>query len=129
MYKELIISIIIIAGIFSIDYFLQKNTTETITTTTENLSELKERIEKNDINEDEIKDTTNKIYDEWNENHQKLVFYIEHDELEKVEIDFAACKSLIESKEYNFAISELEKVTFALQHIKDKYLFELQNIF
>ena len=129
MYKELIISIVIIVGIFSTDYFLQKNTTETITTTTENLSKLEEDINKNNIDEEEIKSRTNEIYDEWNKNHQKLVFYIEHDELEKVEIDFAACKSLIESKEYKFAISELEKVTFALQHIKDKYLFQLENIF
>ena len=129
MYKELIISILIIVGIFSTDYFLQQNTTKTITNTTESLSELSEKIKKNDINENEIKNRTNEIYDEWNENHKKLVFYIEHDELEKVETDFAACKSLIESKEYNFAISELEKVTFALQHIKDKYLFQLENIF
>lgn len=129
MYKELIISIIIIIGIFSFDYVLQKNTTETIDTTTENLSFLKQEIKENKYDSKQIEEKTNNIYNEWNENHQKLVFYIEHDELEKVEIDFAAFKSLIESKEYNFAISELEKVTFALEHIKDKYLFQLENIF
>ena len=40
MYKELIISIIIIVGIFSFDYVLQKNTTETIDTTTQGLTSL-----------------------------------------------------------------------------------------
>ena len=129
MYKELIISIIIIVGIFSFDYILQKNTSKTIDTTTQSLLSLKDEIKGNKIDNKEIQSKTEKIYNEWNENHQKLVFYIEHDELEKVEIDFAACKSLIESKEYNFAISEIEKVTFALDHIKDKYLFQLENIF
>ena len=129
MYKELIISIIIIVGIFSFDYVLQKNTTETIDTTTQGLTSLRDEIRKNELNNKEIEEKTNKIYNEWNENHEKLVLYIEHDELEKVEIDFAACKSLIESKEYDFAISELEKVRFALEHIKDKYLFQLENIF
>ena len=129
MYKELIISIIIIVGIFSFDYVLQKNTTKTIDTTTKGLTSLKEEIRKNELSNKEIEDKTNKIYNEWNANHEKLVLYIEHDELEKVEIDFASCKSLIESKQYDFAISELEKVRFALEHIKDKYLFQLENIF
>ena len=129
MCKELIISIVIVVVIFSFDYVLQKYTDESIGDMTQELSSIKTEIRKDDKNETEIQDRVNRLYDKWIEYNEKLSYYIEHNELEKVETDFIACKSLIESKEYNVAVEELEKTTYVLKHINEKYSFSLENIF
>ena len=129
MCKELIISIVIVVVIFSFDYVLQKYTDESIGDMTQELSEIKTEIRKDDKNETEIQDRVNRLYDKWIDYNEKLSYYIEHNELEKVETDFIACKSLIESKEYNVAVEELEKTTYVLKHINEKYSFSLENIF
>ena len=61
--------------------------------------------------------------------HDKLAYFIEHDELEKVETDLVSIKSYIETQEYEQAVGELDKGAFVLKHIEDKYAFNLQNIF
>ena len=40
-----------------------------------------------------------------------------------------AGKSYIESQQYKDAICELEKTIFVLEHINEKYTFNLENIF
>ena len=54
---------------------------------------------------------------------------IKNDELEKAETDMVALKGSVNVKEYEMAVSELDKSVYVLQHIEDKYKFELVNIF
>ena len=61
--------------------------------------------------------------------HDLLAYYIEHDELEKVETNLTGLRSFIESKEYSDALAELDKTVFVLRHIEDKNKFNLQNVF
>lgn len=61
--------------------------------------------------------------------HKKLAYYIEHDELEKVDTAIVTMKSYIKTNDYSLAIAELEEGKFVLEHIKDKNSFNLQNIF
>lgn len=129
MYKELIISIIIVAIIIIGDCLTQKYTEKCVSDLTDKMRNLKQEMMNISPNDDNIKNKANEIYDIWNECHDKLAYYIEHDELEKVETDFTSCKSFIENKEYPFAVSEIDKTIFVLDHISDKYAFNLQNIF
>ena len=69
------------------------------------------------------------IYNKWMGFHDKLAFYIEHDELEKIETELTALKGDIEVKKYDDAITQLDKSIFILKHIKYKYKFNLDNIF
>lgn len=127
MYKEMVISIILVILIIIGDSVTQnytKNTVNSLTDTLENLKQSinvksKENIEK-EVDEFELK---------WKNVYVKLAYYIEHDELEKVETNFVACKSLVLNNEYEQALSELEKTKFVLDHITDKYMFNLVNIF
>ena len=129
MYKEIIISIIVIVLVFSFDFVSQKYTKNTIGEFSKELSELEQNIRKEKMSDKDIEKKTNELYDKWMEHHETLAFFIEHDELEKVETNFTAGKSFIESKKYSDAMSELEKTSFVLKHIKEKYLFSLENIF
>ena len=127
MYKEMIICIVLVILIIIGDIVTQRYTKNTVDFITEELKILKQGLQEN--SEEAIDEQLNKIDKKWHEVHDKLAYYIEHDELEKVETDFTACKSLANTGEYNQAISELERMSYILEHITDKYSFNLVNIF
>ena len=178
MYKELVISIIIVTSIFVLDYITQKYTDNVINEAIQDLNTikiaLKERKEEEEgLNEEENEDETSEIeknneteeqneieeqneteetneneeeiekldedekilkqasenYEKWLKYHKRLAFYIEHNELEKVETNYVAGKSFIENAKYEDAMSEVEKTIYVLQHINDKYSINLENIF
>ena len=129
MYKELVISLIIIISIFIFDYLTQKYTDYAINDAIQDLKILKQSLKEKDLdNEKVIKDTTQK-YEKWLDYHERLAFYIEHNELEKVETNYVSGKSFIENAEYEDAMSEIEKTIFVLEHINEKYSINLANIF
>ena len=129
MKKELIICTIIVISISIGNIITQNYTKETINITTQKLDELKSKITQEDILTEEVKNEILEIYDEWNKRHDKLAYYIEHDELEKVETDLTSLKSFIEVQEYKEAVSELDKTIYILKHIEEKNAFNLKNIF
>ena len=127
MHKELVICIILVVLIIIGDVVTQNYTKNTVNYITNELELLKQGLlEKS---KEQADNEINKIDEKWKEAHDKLAYYIEHDELEKVETNFTACKSLASNGEYSQAISELEKTIYVLDHITDKYLFNLVNIF
>ena len=131
MIKELIISIIIVVLIFVGNFITENYTKESVDETTQNLSVLREEIIKKDdeIDIQLVKSEINDIYEKWNLRHEKLAFYIEHDELEKVKTELTGLKGYIEKEEYTEAIPELDKSVYILQHIKDKTALNFKNIF
>ena len=129
MYKELIVSIVILIAIFTGDYITQNYTDKTVSETIEGLKALKDNMAVSEITSDEKLEKGNEVYEKWLEKHEILAYFIEHDELEKVETEFVACKSFIASEQYELADAELEKTMFILEHINDKYSFSLENIF
>lgn len=134
MKKEIIVCIIIVITIIVGNIVTQNYTVKSIGILSEELEKLKKDVieaeenGKEEINEN-IKDKKEEIKKEWENRHDKLAYFIEHDELEKVETDLTALNSFIETKEYEEAISELDKCVFVLKHIEDKYAFNLQNVF
>ena len=129
MYKELIISIVILVLIFSLDYFTQKYTDNAVKEISDEVSKIQEEIKKEEIDNEKAKKDINRIYEKWLKKHDTLAYFIEHNELEKVETEFTAGKSYIESKQYYDALCDLEKTVFILEHINEKYSFNLENIF
>ena len=129
MYKELIISIVILVLIFSLDYFTQKYTDNAVKEISDEVSKIQEEIKKEEIDNEKGKKDINRIYEKWLKKHDTLAYFIEHNELEKVETEFTAGKSYIESKQYYDALCDLEKTVFILEHINEKYSFNLENIF
>ena len=127
MHKELIICIILVILIIIGDIVTQNYTKKTVNYITEKLESLKQSLQED--SKENANEEISKIDEKWQEVHDKLAYYIEHDELEKVETDFTACKSLVSTGDYGQAISELEKMAFVLKHITDKYSFNWVNIF
>lgn len=131
MIKELLISTIIVVIIFIGNCITENYTKQSVEEAINDLSELREELIKqdDDINIDIAKERINNVHDKWDSRYKKLVYYIEHDELEKVETELTGLKGYIEKEEYTEAIPELDKSVFILEHIKDKTSFKLKNIF
>ena len=89
--------------------------------------ELKKEIEDKSL--ENAKEKLGELDKKWDEKHDKLAYYIEHDELEKVDTAIVQVKSFVENEEIPSAIAELETGKFVLEHIERKYKFNLQNIF
>ena len=131
MTKELIISIIIVVLIFVGNSVTENYTGESVDETKQSLSDLREEIMKN---EDEIDVTSAKqkidnIHEQWDSRYEKLAYYIEHDELEKVKTELTGLRGYIEKEEYSEAVPELDKSMYILEHIKEKTALNLKNIF
>ena len=111
----------------------QKYTKQSVQSLSGELEELKKsiRTEMDNDNGDNEKllEELGKIEENWSLRHDKLAYYIEHNELEKVEDNLTGLTSLVNTKEYSDAIKELDKCAFILRHIEEKYAFNLQNIF
>lgn len=129
MKKEAIITIVIIIIIFFGEY-ITKNYTQKVFSRVENdLYELKEEIldDKND-NEYLIK-RTESIKEKWEEDNEILSYYLEHDELEKINTQIVLIRGYLESDSPQDSVPDLEECIFILKHIQDKEAFNLKNIF
>ena len=126
--RERWICIIIVAIIISLDIVMQNYTKKS---TDEIISDL-EKINvalKTQQTEEDLKHKLIEIKEKWKEKNSILAYYIEHNELEKVETNLTSMISYIETGEYNLALDKIETNIFVLKHIKDKYQLSLENIF
>ncbi len=85
--------------------------------------------DKNEVNWEKVNKDIENINQNWREKFETLAYFIEHDELEKVDTNLTGLKSFVETEEATDAISELDKSVFILKHIEDKNMINLKNIF
>ena len=127
MYKEFIIIIVVMLLIVGLDIITNRYTKETIEILSKDLNILKEYILDGDKGKSEEK--IKKIKQNWEERYKILAFYIEHDELEKVETELVKLQADISVKEFKHCVSELETTIFILEHIQEKEEMHFRSIF
>lgn len=130
MLKETIVCVVLVIAIIIGNYIIQNYTKESVKELSSRLNDLKHEIlsiEEPDVTK--LKEKIEDIKAKWEERHDKLAYYIEHDELEKVENNLTGVSSFVEMEQYAEAVSELDKGVFVLNHIQDKYAFSLENVF
>ncbi len=129
MHKELIICIVVVVVITVLDIFTQNFTNESIAYMDEELSYLKENLIIDEVDKDLVDNKMKEIYENWEEKKEKLAYYIEHDELEKVNTELSSLKANILVEEYSQGVPNLEMCKFILNHIKEKTEIKIKNIF
>lgn len=131
MKKELIICLFIFILIIIGNIVTQNYTEKCVANMNEKLKQLKETSMKAKIGEknEYISNKIKEIEDLWNESQEKLAYYIEHDELEKVETQIFTMSGFNEIEKYDEIVPELEKCVFILEHIQDKTKINIKNIF
>ncbi len=132
MKKETIICILVII-IVAIGNFVTQNYTEKcVSIINDDLIELENKMKKEDKDQKDMEDIKEKVVETketWTLMQEKLAFYIEHDELEKVETQLFLLKGQADTKLYSNAVAEIEKCIFILEHIEDKNALSIKNIF
>ena len=129
MKKEIIITIVTIIVIIIGDIITQKYTNKCVSETNQNLLELKEKILAKEVEEEELKNKSEEVYNKWREDSKGLAYYIEHDELEKVDVQIQIITANLEAETPENSIPEIEQAVYLLHHIEEKRALKLKNIF
>lgn len=129
MKKEVIICIVVVIFVIIGNIITQNYTRKSVETINAKLIELKEKLSKVNKDEEGLKEAVKDIQEDWDEKQEKLAFYIEHDELEKVETQIHLLSGEVKTKLYEDAVPETDKCMFILEHIKDKTALNVKNIF
>ena len=129
MRREAIITILIILAIIIGEWLTQSYSKKTLSGVQDSLRKLKEGILSTENEVSELIDKTNQIYDKWEEDNQLLSYYLEHDELEKVNTQFVLVKGYLETDDPKNAIPDIEEGIYILEHIKEKEKSSIKNIF
>ena len=134
MYKEVIISIVIIIVIIIGNNISQGYTNSSIEEINRKLSNVREQIYKSleinvKNNKGKMKQEIEAVIAEWEKRYYLLAIYIEHDELEKVKKELVSLKASIDVEEYQDAIGDVDRCTFALEHLKEKEVLNVDNFF
>ena len=121
MKKEAVIVVITIILIFVGNFIIQKYCKWVIGTTIQELDELKNLISEENVKQQKAKEKIDKIHESWDKKYITMAFFIEHNELEKVETELTGLRSSIEEEEYSEALNELARAGYILKHIEEKY--------
>lgn len=127
MYKELIIISVVIILIVGLDIVTGNYTKESVEVISKGLNELRGYIQEE--NKEKAKNKMEEIKEKWEERYKVLAFYIEHDELEKIETELTGLEADISIDEYKNCVSGIDTTIFILEHIKEKEEFHLRSIF
>ena len=129
MKKEAIIVVITIVLIFVGNFIIQKYSKWAIGTTTQELDELRNIISEENREQQKAKKKIEEIHESWDEKYITMAFFIEHNELEKVETELTGLRSSIEEEEYSEALNELARAEYILKHIEEKNKLSWKNLF
>ena len=126
--KEILISALIIAIIFSFGIVVQKYLKNTGNEITEELIKLKKLIIE-DKNNAEIQECANSILNKWNKIEEIWATIIMHEELDNIEVSLISLKAQIENGKKQEAMEEIDKSKFWIKHIEEKEAIKIKNIF
>lgn len=122
---EVIIIIVILTLVTSLELITSNITTNAINECFSKIEVIKKDLKNEKYNNENV----DNLDSFWNEEKNKMSYYIEHDELEKVGNILARLKENVSNKEQEEALENIEEVKFLFGHIKDKGCTKLQNIF
>ncbi len=77
----------------------------------------------------DIKNKVEKLRKDWFVQQNKLSYFSEHDELEKVSKCLITLEENVKNEEYEIALEDGSEFMYWLNHIKEKDKLELKNIF
>lgn len=127
MYKEFIIILIVITVVVGLDVLTNNYTKKSVAILSDELNRLRKEIL--DEDKEAAQETMTNIKIKWKEKYNILAYYIEHDELEKVETQLTALAADLNAEEFKHCISDLDTCIFILEHIEEKERFDIKSIF
>lgn len=128
--KEIIALIIIVICVVGSDIYVLNFTENSIAEIEKDFN----KIIENALNEENYKkeyeiEKIEKFEEKWKEIENKLAYFTEHDELEKVSVTIAIMKADVEANLKEDAYEKMQEIKFRMEHIKTKQKLKLNNIF
>ena len=129
MIKEIVISTISVIAIIIGNNTTNEYAKESMKSTSDEIQNLRNIIAVEEVKQEDAKSKIDELFNNWKEKQNKLAYFIEHDELEKIEQGLTEIQSNIEMEEYQEAVVKSDSTIFILGHIEDKLAVKLENIF
>ena len=126
MFEQITIVIIIVILIIFLEIVTSKNTAYSISKMLDEINSISNLLEK-DMNK--AKKKSKNIFEKWEELENKMNYYLEHDELEKVGRQIAILESQINSENILDIKQNISEIKFLLRHIEEKPKITIDNIF
>lgn len=129
MKKELIMMAIILIIVVCGDFVTQRKTENVLFKCMNELQELKSELLEDDSRMENSKTKIKEINNKWKCEYNKMAYFTEHDELEKIGVQFAVITACMEVGSVEHAIIEIDRCVFLCEHLNNKGNFKLVNIF
>lgn len=129
-FKESLALFFIIIFIIGSDIFFSQITEKSVEKMDNKLNILIEKISNEEkFEKEELLKQVKEFESDWNEIEEKLSYFVEHDELEKVTEDIVIMKANVNMEEKEESFQKMEEIKFTIEHIKNKQKLKLNNIF
>lgn len=129
MRKELIITILVFFIIIISDIFLQNYIKGSVEEIKNDLENLKKVVLDSGIESKELEEKVKTIYEKWEIKNKVLTFFVEHDELEKVNTELNKIKGYFEVDMKDDSMTDINETIYVLEHIREKQKVSLKNVF
>lgn len=129
MYKEVVISTIIIIVIIILNIITQNYTKNTVSQMKMYLDSTKEELVKEEPDYDMALEKAKETFEKWEELDEIIVLYTEHSEIEKVSTAIISMQSFIEMEDDSQAVDSIDRCNYILENIESKERLSIDNIF
>lgn len=128
MKKEIIIIFVIIVTIVIAHVTSQIYVQNYFNSISAEISKIEEKLFDENHDNKELMDDMANLQKKWKDKYDFFACFIEHDELEKVQIQLISMEANIKVEDYEKTIDEAEKCKFILRHIEEKDSLKIVNV-
>lgn len=138
-YKTLIIAIIIVIIVIILDIIFENYSKSSIEKVNKNIDMMSSLFEKNENVDDEkdsedydinkMKKFSENAKEEWKKREKILSCFIEHDEIEKINVKLDVLYTQVKDKNWVDSKSTVSEIKRLIKYLDGKYEFSIQNIF
>ena len=125
--KEYVIVAVILVFVFFMEHITSKNLNNSVKWMKDGIMSIENKLEEN--RETEAQNEFLELKGKWEGEQEKLAFFVEHEELEKVSNDMVIIESNFEQNEADEIDENITDLKFMLDHIEEKNQLNLKNIF
>lgn len=129
MKKEKIITITVILFIILAEIISQNYTNSTVKEFETKLQDLKNCAYSSDFESKELIEKATILNNDWKKRHNILAYYLEHEEIEKVDVAMTKILANFQVDQKEEATCEIAEGIYLLKHIYQKQRLCLKNIF
>lgn len=125
--REYCIIIVILVIVFLVDYFTDKNLSDSVNWMREGIVSIENKCNEN--RETEAQEEFYALEEKWKIEEKRLALFVEHNELEKISGDIVLIESNFNTNDTDELFQNIADLKFMLEHIEEKNKLKWKNVF